>query len=118
EPADLDALMQDLLRDRPASAAVLITPAYALMHLLGQTDRYLAPAAGPMRMQNMLAATRKGLRGKGRAAVQQALREGREVNIPDARVLRAGYYHAVRLTARPTPAPEPHRQTLVLVTFD
>ena len=95
-------LMQRLLVDEFAPAAVLINSKFEILCYSGPTDRYLAFAPGEP-TQDLMTLLREGLRAKLRSALRQGPRDNLPVTLADAKVKRNGDYHAVTVTIHPVP---------------
>jgi two-component system CheB/CheR fusion protein len=112
----LPQLMQKVLAEEFAPAAVLINRDYEILLLHGPVVDYLEFPAGEL-TKNLLAMARQGLRTRIRTVCQRAQHEGRTATEADARVRRNGGYVGCTVTARPiTELKEGSR--LLLVVFE
>lgn len=113
---DTAALVQRMVMERFAPAAVLTDGKFKALYFCGATDRYLAqPKGGPT--HDLLALVREGLRSRLRSAIREAEARRLPVVINDAQVRRGEVFEAVKLTV--TPAGHVHEYgTLLLVVFE
>ena len=110
---NLSDLVQRLLLEAYAPAAVLVNRRYQGLYFFGSTDRYLRVAAGePSRFLPTL--LRDGLAAKFQAAVRQASRGRTAVTVHGARLKRAGHEVMVSIAARPV---QHEGEQLLLVSF-
>jgi two-component system, chemotaxis family, CheB/CheR fusion protein len=93
-------LVQRLLVDRFAPAAVLTNARFDALYFCGPTDRFLVQPKGEP-TQNLLALAREGLRSRLRSAINEAQATGSTVVITDAQVRRANAFEPVKLTVVP-----------------
>jgi two-component system, chemotaxis family, CheB/CheR fusion protein len=109
----LSQLMQKILLDDYAPAAVLINPNCQILCQQGPLNSFLEFRSGePTR--DLLSLVRQGLRVKLRAAVQRAIREEAAISA-SARVKRDGEYASCTITVKAVPGlPD---EGLLLVTF-
>ena len=106
-------LTQRALLDAYTPASVLINPKGETLYYSGATDRYLRVAAGePSR--DLMAMVRDGLRGKLRAAIQQAGQEHTHSIVTGARLGQGDRSVAVRIEVQPV---QSEGETLLLVSF-
>ena len=97
--ADANHLMQKLLLDDYAPAAVLVNRKFEILSQQGPLVNYLQfPSGEPTKA--LLALLRPGLRVKIRAAVARAIRERQTVVDETALVQRDGHYVACTITVR------------------
>ncbi len=113
---DSAALVQRVIMERFAPAAVLTDDKCNALYFCGPTDRFLQhPKGGPT--QDLLALSREGLRSRLRSAIRQAGADGSTVVVNDARVRRGDAFEPVRLTVSPA-GPARDRGGLLLVVFE
>ena len=113
---DTAALVQRLIVDRFAPAAVLTNRQFEALYFCGPTDRFLAqPKGGPTR--NLLSLAREGLRSRLRTAIRNAEAAEATVVVGDAQVRRGDVFAPVKLTVAPVRrSGDP--QSLLLVVFE
>ena len=80
-PANLQTLADQLVLQRYAPPAVLVSDAGDILYVSGRTGKYLEPAAGKANW-NLFAMAREGLRYEIAGAFQQALRHYKVVTLP------------------------------------
>ncbi|MDP1562192.1 MAG: PAS domain S-box protein [Pirellulaceae bacterium] len=108
-------LLQRLVLDNFAPAAVLINHKYEIVSVLGPLVRYLEFPPGEI-TNDVLAMARPGLRTKIRTAVYKAFQSGNSVTEPNARVKRDGKYFACSIAVKPVMESK-DAAGLLLVTF-
>ena len=97
---ELVELMQRLLLDEFAPAAVLVNRKYHVLSVQGQLVNYVQiPPGEPT--QDLLAMARESLRARIRAACEKAMRKGATVRDSNARVRRNGRYVPCVISVRP-----------------
>lgn len=106
-------LVQHVLLDVYAPAAVLINRKYRGLFFFGPIDRYLHVATGEP-SGHLLAMLRDGLASKFRVAVRQASQNHAPVTVDDAAVKRNGSSVSVSISARPL---QYEGEEVLLVTF-
>lgn len=116
-PANLQHLADQLLLQKFAPAAVLVTGTGDLVYISGRTGKYLEPAAGKVNW-NVLAMAREGLRHELAIALPKALRGGEAVHCRNLRVGTNGGTQIVDLTVHPISEPEAMRGMVMLVFAD
>jgi two-component system, chemotaxis family, CheB/CheR fusion protein len=100
EAVDATALVQRLIVDRFAPAAVLTNDRFEALYFCGPTHRFLAqPKGAPT--QNLLELAREGLRSRLRSAIREVNATGSTVVVADAQVRRAHAFEQVKLTILP-----------------
>jgi two-component system CheB/CheR fusion protein len=109
----LGQLVQTLLLDTRATAAVLVNRLYQGLYFFGEIDRYMQVPAGEPAPEVTLM-LRDGLAVKFRAAVRRALRDQTTATFARVQVRRNGDGVMVTVSARPV---QHDAQELVLVTF-
>jgi two-component system CheB/CheR fusion protein len=113
---DAGALVQRLILERFAPAAVLTDSKLNALYFCGPTERFLAqPKGGPT--QDLLALAREGLRSRLRSAIREAEAATATVVVGDARVRRGHVFEAVQLTVIPAGRTR-ERGGLLLVVFE
>ncbi|HWB10270.1 MAG TPA: PAS domain S-box protein [Pirellulales bacterium] len=113
--ASLAELMQHLLVEEFAPAAVLVDPKYEIVYFFGHTSRYLqAPTGAPTR--SLLQMARPDLRVKLRVAINRAFSEAQAVHIDNVLVEPNGDRRTIRVTVKPTRKPKTG-DDLALVIF-
>ena len=113
---DMAALVQRLIVDRFAPAAVLTNRQFEALYFCGPTDRFLTqPKGGPTR--NLLSLAREGLRSRLRTAIREAEATEASVVIGDAQVRRGDAFALVKLTVVPVRR-NGDPQSLLLVVFE
>jgi two-component system CheB/CheR fusion protein len=109
-------MAQQLLLEKYAPAAVLVTERFEIIYFTGRTQEYLVqPTGAPT--NDLLAMAREGLRTKIRAAATQAIHDGRAVTVDNVRVRRGTHFHPARLTVNPIHT-ESGDGPLLLVVFE
>jgi two-component system CheB/CheR fusion protein len=111
----LATLVQQLLLDEYAPAAILANKKGDILYLHGATGRYLDLPSGEPAL-NVLGMTRQGLRSQLRIGIQKAVQGDATVTL-EAQTKRQGKYCAVRLTIRPIRSPLAS-QNLMLIVFE
>lgn len=113
---DTAVLVQRMLMERFAPAAVLTDGRGNALYFCGATERFLAqPRGGPT--HDLLALVREGLRSRLRSAIQEAGASQLPVVIGDAQVRRGPVFEPVKLTVTPAGRTREHG-TLLLVVFE
>jgi two-component system, chemotaxis family, CheB/CheR fusion protein len=111
----LAGLAQQLLLERYAPASVLINGASEILYFHGEVDDYLVHPCG-LPTRDLIAKARSGLRGKLRAAVQEAIRGGERV-VVGAQIRRGSESPRLKITVEPLAATR-EIQGLWLVSFE
>lgn len=106
-------LVQQLLLEAYAPAAVLVNRKYQGLYFFGPTDRYLRVAAGEP-SGHLPAMLREGLASKFRAVVRQASQDHATATVSGAQVKRNGGFVTVSISVRPV---RHEGEELLLVTF-
>ena len=101
-PQQITHLAERWLLEWLAPSAVLINRKGRILYISGNVDPYLVRNAGAP-SDDLAENLRKGLLGKVRGAVEQAL-EARQTMTADARVNRGDGYVPVRIVVRPLPS--------------
>ncbi len=115
--ADTAALVQRLIVDRFAPAAVLTNHRFEALYFCGPTDRFLAqPTGGPTR--NLLSLAREGLRSRLRGAIREAEAAASSVVVDDAQLRRGDVFVPVKLTVVPVGRTGDPRGLLLVVFED
>jgi two-component system, chemotaxis family, CheB/CheR fusion protein len=104
-PANLQVLAEQVLLQRYAPAAVLVTDQGDILYISGRTGKYLEPAAGKVHW-NVLAMAREGLRAALPGAFRQAFRRHVAVTLRRVTVRTDGGEQAVDVTVQPLVEPE------------
>ena len=94
------ALMQRLLLDEFAPAAVLINHKYQILSVQGPVVKYLQIPPGEL-THDLLAMARESLRAAIRTACEKAIRRGTRVRDTNARVRRDRHYVPCSVSVRP-----------------
>jgi two-component system CheB/CheR fusion protein len=115
-PVSLKEIMQDLLLEDHAPAAVLIDRNYEILYYYGPTATYLEQPSG-VPTKDLVSLARGGLGPRIRAAVHKAMQEGSRVSLGGIRVKRNGQYAHIKIGARPVRAARA-ADALLLVTFE
>ncbi len=110
----VEALRQLLLDRSPAS--VVINRRVEVVSCSGPTHKYFLQPPGST-TSHLIAQARHGLRGRLRAAVHRAVREGRAVTLTGVRVRRDGDVHRVHVTVEPLKGTK-EMEGLSLVRFE
>jgi two-component system CheB/CheR fusion protein len=113
--ANVQTLAEQLLLQRYAPAAVLVTDKGDIVFVSGRTGKYLEPAAGKANW-NLFAMTREGLRREMAEAFQRALRTKDAVTLRNVKVRTDGGVQPVDLTVQAVADPEALRG-LVMIVF-
>jgi len=113
--ASSSELLQRLLLDELAPAAVLVNRAYQILSVQGPVVKYLNIPSGPL-TQDLLAMSRESLRAAVRAAGERAIRRGTTVRHVHAKVRRNGRYLDCRISVRPVS--RRGQEGLLLVLFE
>ncbi|HEX5052260.1 MAG TPA: CheR family methyltransferase [Planctomycetota bacterium] len=114
-PLSLAGLVQRLLLEELAPAAVLVDHAFKILHYHGPARRYLDRAVAEP-TQDLLALVADGLRTRLRTALQDAARNDEVAVVPDVQVKREDRHVVVRAKVMPVRAPRA-AQGLLLVMF-
>jgi two-component system, chemotaxis family, CheB/CheR fusion protein len=115
-PLDAAELMQRLLLDEFAPAAILVNRTYQILSVQGPVVRYLQIPPGEL-TRDLLAMARPNLRAAIRAAGEKALRKHATVRDANARVRRNGRYVPCRISVRPI-AERTHSENMLLIVFE
>lgn len=115
--ASVQQIADQLLLQRFAPAAVLVTAAGDLVYISGRTGKYLEPAAGKANW-NIHAMAREGLRDELAMALPKALRSGETVVCRGLHVASEGGACRVDLTVQPLADPAALRGMAMLVFAD
>ncbi len=113
---DLQPLVEGLLLQHHAPAAVLVNGDGDILYVSGRTGRYLEPATGKANW-NIAAMAREELRYEITGALQRALREKNAVAVRGLSVRAEGGVQGVDLHVRPVDAP-PHTGLAMIVFSD
>jgi two-component system CheB/CheR fusion protein len=108
------ATADQLLLDRYALAAVVVTRTGEIVHLLGPTHEYLVRPPGPL-THNLFEQARDGLQPTLWAAVRKAIREDGPVTV-SASLRRGEDSRRARITAEPLKG-SPVTKGLILISF-
>jgi two-component system, chemotaxis family, CheB/CheR fusion protein len=108
-------LMQRLILEEFAPAAVLINGESEIVSVLGPLVNYLEFPPGEI-SRDLLAMARPGLRTKLRAVIRKAIQTGEPITDLHARVKRNGGYVSCLVSVKPIRAPK-DAAGLLLVTF-
>jgi two-component system CheB/CheR fusion protein len=112
---NLQTLADQLLLQRYAPAAVLVTQEGDILYVSGKTGKYLEPAAGKANW-NLFAMAREGLAQPLNEAFRQAVRKKTVVTLNEVKVGTNGGAQMVSITLELVTRPEPLRG-LVMVVF-
>jgi len=112
---NLQSLADELLLQRYAPAAVLVTNEGDILYVSGKTGKYLEPAAGKANW-NLFAMAREGLGNALSEAFHKAVRQKVVVSLKDVKVGTNGGTQVVDITVQPVTSPEPLRG-MVMVVF-
>jgi two-component system CheB/CheR fusion protein len=116
KPANFAEVVQRILLDQFAPAAVFINRHYQILYYFGPCAHYLEfPSGEPT--HDLIRMAREGLRTRLRAAIHQAIRENRNVVLTEVQVKRNSSYHPVRVTVGPVPMPSA-ADGLLLIAFE
>ena len=115
-PANLQALADQLLLQRFAPAAVLVSGEGDVIYISGRTGKYLEPAAGKANW-NIHVMAREGLRHELALAMPKALRTGETVTTRSLRVGGDGSGLRVDLTVHPITEPA-RLQGMLMIVFE
>jgi two-component system CheB/CheR fusion protein len=118
-PLSKSALVDQLVLQRFAPAAVLTNPQGDILYISGRTGKYLEPAAGQVNW-NVYAMAREGLRDALLILCQQALRQpaGEPIIKRGLRVRTNGNFQCLDLSVQALHEPEALRGMLLLVFTD
>jgi two-component system, chemotaxis family, CheB/CheR fusion protein len=115
--ASLQPLADQVLLQRYAPAAVLVTAQGDILYISGRTGKYLEPASGKVNW-NVLAMAREGLRSELPDAIRQALRTPEGVTLRHRTVRTEGGVQVVDVTVQALTEPETLRGMVMLVFRD
>ncbi len=104
DESSLQSVIDGLLLQDYAPAAVVVTEAGDIVHVSGKTGQYLEPAAGKANL-NLFAMAREGLDHALPGALRRAVRQGSVVKLDRVRVPANGGTQEVDVTVRPLPTP-------------
>ncbi|PPD35864.1 MAG: chemotaxis protein CheB [Methylomonas sp.] len=116
-PVNLQALVDQLLLQHFAPAAVVVNKDGDILYINGRTGKYLEPAAGKANW-NIHAMTRDGLRHELVSALNKAQRQAEAVFLPGLTVGTNGSTQTINLTVQAINDPEPLRGMLIVVFAD
>jgi two-component system, chemotaxis family, CheB/CheR fusion protein len=111
----LATLAQHLMLQHFAPACVLINRSAEVLYLNGSVDQYLQLPSGVLGA-DLIGMARDGLRTRLRAAVRQAIRDQRRVELSGVRLKRGTQHVAVQVVVEPVPQPK-EAELLLLVWF-
>ena len=100
---DYRSLTEQTLLQHNDQVGVLVTERGEILHICGQTGRYLEPAPGDI-TTNILAMARQGLKRALTTALHRAVARKEPVHCPGLRVKSNGDFVRVDLTVRPASA--------------
>jgi two-component system CheB/CheR fusion protein len=112
----ISELTERLLLNTFAPPTVVADSKGDILHIHGQTGKYLEPAAGPANL-NLLNMTREGLRFELRSALHNVLARKKEIRYNGLKVKANGGEIEVNLIIRPLMEVE-GMQNLILVSFE
>jgi two-component system, chemotaxis family, CheB/CheR fusion protein len=115
--ANLQNLVDQLLLQRYAPAAVLVTGTGDILHISGKTGRYLEPAAGKANW-NVLAMARDGLSSVMSEAFYDAQRRQTTVTLTATQIGDDGGPRAVDITVQPLVEPASMKGMVLIVFTD
>ena len=98
--ATLGELCRQMILDSHAPAAVVINRKNDCLYAVGPIDRYLSVAQGSPTL-DLLALSRKGIRNKVRAAVQQAIQTNARVRLSGGQSEREGVAISLSIDVQP-----------------
>ncbi len=114
---NLQSLADQLLLQRYAPAAVLVTQEGDILYVSGKTGKYLEPAAGKANW-NLFAMSREGLGNALSEAFHKATRQKIIVTLKDLKVGINGHTQVVDITVQPVTSPEALRGMMMVVFTD
>lgn len=114
-PINLQLLVDRLVLQRYAPAAVLVTEQGDLLYFSGKTGKYLEPASGKARL-NLFAMARDGLNQALNEAFHQALRDKTMIQLKNLKVAGDAPVSYVDVVIEPIDTP-PALRGMVLVVF-
>jgi two-component system CheB/CheR fusion protein len=115
--ANVSALVQRVLLDRFAPAAVLVNSKFEALYFCGQTENFLSRPRG-VPTQDVLALAREGLRSRLRSALRDAMTTRSTIVVPDARIRRGAAVSQVKITVTPVNGADESNPLLLMVFED
>jgi two-component system, chemotaxis family, CheB/CheR fusion protein len=113
---NIGELVQKWLLGTFAPPSVLVDERGDILHIHGQTGRYLEPAPGQPAL-NLLTMAREGIRLELRSALHRVVTRKKEIRYQDLKVRTNGGYQPVNITVKPLTEIE-GMQNLCLVSFE
>lgn len=114
---NLHALVDGMVLQRYAPAAVLVTRQGDIVYVSGRTGKYLEPASGKPSL-NVLAMAREGLNQVLNEAFFQAVREKTEITLKNVKVVENGKPRYANITVQPLEGPAALRGMVLIVFLD
>jgi len=114
---NLQFLVEKLVLQRYAPAAVLVSNQGDMLYFSGKTGRYLEPASGKPSL-NLFSMARDGLNEALSEAFHRAVREKTEARLKNVKVMEGGAAHYVNVTVQPLEEPAALRGMTLIVFHD
>ncbi len=114
---NLENLADELILQRYAPAAVLVSDKGDILYTSGRTGKYLEPTAGKANW-NIFAMAPAGLRYKLNRSFDHAVRQSRTVSLKNVKVDTDGGKQTVDVTIQPLAEPEALRHLIMIVFTD
>lgn len=115
--ANLQTMVDQVLLQRYAPAAVLVTSTGDILHISGKTGKYLEPVAGKANW-NVLAMARQGLSAAMSEAFYDALRQQTSVTLTATQTGDDGEPRSVDITVQPLHEPAAMKGMVMIVFAD
>ena len=113
----LHALVDGMVLQRYAPAAVLVNSQGDIVYVSGRTGKYLEPASGKPSL-NVLAMAREGLNHLLGEAFYRAVREQTEILLKNVKVVENGKSRYANITVQPVEGPAALRGMVLIVFHD
>ncbi len=114
---NLEEIANQLILQRYAPAAVLVSDKGDILYTSGRTGKYLEPAAGKANW-NIFAMAREGLRYNLSKSFQKAVRQNSTITLKNVNVVTNGKKQLVDVTIQPLAEPETLRRLAMIVFTD
>lgn len=114
---NLQFLVEKMVLQRYAPAAVLVSNQGEMLYFSGKTGRYLEPASGKPSL-NLFAMARDGLNQALSEAFHRAVREKTEAKLKNVKVMEGGAAHYVNIVVQPLDEPAALRGMALVVFHD
>ncbi len=116
-PVNLQDLVDQVLLQHYAPAAVVVNKDGDILYINGRTGKYLEPAAGKANW-NIHAMARDGLRHELASALNKAQHQAEAVVLSGLTIVTNGGAQTINLTVQSISEPEPLRDMLIVVFTD